>query len=113
MAVSSLHHMDLQPALERLAGLVRPGGVLAVVGHYRPATSGDRALDLVALPANWVVGGVFAVRGRSGRPDDEHMPVMPPSTSLAELRTALAARLPGATLHRGLYWRYLLTWQCR
>ena len=37
-AVSSLHHMPLQAALARLTGLLCPGGVLVVVGHYRPAT---------------------------------------------------------------------------
>jgi hypothetical protein len=37
-AVSSLHHMPLQAALARLTGLLCPGGVLFVVGHYRPAT---------------------------------------------------------------------------
>ncbi len=35
-AVSSLHHMPFEGALERLVGLLRPAGVLVVVGHYRP-----------------------------------------------------------------------------
>jgi len=37
-AVSSLHHMPLQPALGRLAGLVRPGGVLALVSWRLSST---------------------------------------------------------------------------
>lgn len=110
-AVSSLHHMPLQDALERLVGLLRPGGVLVVVGHYRPATSGDRVLELVALPANGAVGAALALRGLSGKPDDEGMPVLPPSTTLTELRAAVATRLPGARLQRGLFWRCLMTWR--
>lgn len=110
-ALSSLHHMPLERALERLAGLLRPGGVLAVVGHYRPATTADRALELVALPANAAVGAALALRRRAGKPDDEGMPVCPPSTTLAEVRAAVTPRLPGATLQRGLFWRYLLTWR--
>ena len=110
IAVSSLHHMPLDDALERLVGLLRPGGVLVVVGHYRPATSGDRVLGLIALPANWVAGAALALRGLSGKPDDEGMPVLPSFTTLAELRAAIAPRLPGARLHRTLFWRYLLTW---
>jgi SAM-dependent methyltransferase len=110
-AVSSLHHMPLEPALNRLADLLRPGGVLVVVGHYRRATLGDRALELVALPANAALGLILALRGRAGKPDDEGMPVLPPSTSLGELRAAARLRLPGAILRRGLYWRYLLTWR--
>ena len=88
--VSSLHHMPLEDALERLVGLLRPGGVLVVVGHYRPATSGDRVLELIALPANGAVGAALALRGLSGKPDDEGMPVLPPSTTLTELRAAIA-----------------------
>lgn len=96
-AISSLHHMPLQPALERLAVLLRPGGVLAVVGHYRPATTADRALELVALPANVAVGAMLALRGRAGKADDDGMPVLPPSISLSELRAALPSQPPGAT----------------
>jgi SAM-dependent methyltransferase len=110
-AVSSLHHMPLEPALARLAGLLRPGGVLAVVGHYRPATVGDRALELVRLPANAAVGAALALRGRAGKPDDDGMPVLPPSTTLADVRATVSEQLPGATLKRGLFWRYLLTWR--
>jgi len=112
-AVSSLHHIPLGDALERLVGLLRPDGVLVVVGHYRPATTGDRLLEMVGLPANGAVGAAPALRGRSGKPDDEHVPVLPPSTTLSELRAAIATRLPGARLRRGLFWRYLMTWRPR
>lgn len=110
-AVSSLHHMPLQPALQRLAELLRPGGVLIVVGHYRLATAGDRALELVRLPANAAVGVALALRGRAGKPDDDGMPVLPPSSTFADVQAAAIALLPGATLRRGLFWRYLLTWR--
>lgn len=110
-AVSSLHHMSLQPALTRLVGLLRPGGVLAVVGHYRPATAADLALEVVRLPANAAVGAALALSGRAGKPDDDEMPVLSPTTTLAEVRAAVDEQLPGATLRRGLFWRYLLTWR--
>jgi len=110
-AVSSVHHMPLEDGIDRLVGLLRPDGVLVVVGRYRPGTSGDRVLELVALAANGAVGAVLAMRGLSGKPDDEGMPVLPPSTTLTELRAAIATRVPGARLQRGLFWRYLMTWR--
>lgn len=110
-AVSSLHHLPLAAAVDRLAHLLRPGGVLAVVGHYRPATLSDHALVLVALQANALAGVGLAARGRAGKPDDYGMPVLPPSTTLREVRVVVDDRLPGARLRRGLYWRYLLTWR--
>jgi SAM-dependent methyltransferase len=35
VAVASLHHLPLRPALELVARLLRPGGVLVIVGLYR------------------------------------------------------------------------------
>ncbi len=112
-AVSSLHHMPLQPALQRFAELLRPGGVLAVVGHYLPAPVSDLGLELIRLPANAAVGAALALRGRAGKPDDNGMPVMVPSTTLADVRAAAQMCLPGARLRRGLFWRYMLTWRSR
>lgn len=110
-AVASLHHLPLRPALARLAGLVRPGGVLAVVGLYRPVTHSDRALGVLALPANAVVGLALALTGRAGRPYDLDMPVRAPRESLAEVAEAAGEVLPGARLRRALFWRYLLVWR--
>lgn len=110
-AVSSLHHMPLRPALGRLAGLVRPAGVLVVIGHYRPDTVSDQLAGLLALPANLVVGALLALRGRSGKPDDAHMPVQPPQASFSEIRAAADELIPGARVRRRLFWRYSLVWR--
>jgi SAM-dependent methyltransferase len=110
-AVSSLHHIPLRPALARLAALVRPGGVLAVVGCYRQAAVGDYLLDVLAVPENLVVGAVLAARGPAGKPHDEDMPVKwPPDTTLADIRTAATELLPGARIRRLLFFRYGLEW---
>ncbi|WP_219418160.1 class I SAM-dependent methyltransferase [Pseudonocardia nigra] len=109
-AVASLHHMPLRPALSRLADLVRPGGTLAVVGLYRQTTLADRAVEVLALPANAAVGAVHLSRGR-GRLADEDMPVQDATTTLADLRAAAADVVPGARLRRRLFWRYTLVWR--
>ncbi|GAA4620262.1 methyltransferase domain-containing protein [Saccharopolyspora hordei] len=110
-AVSSLHHMPLRPALCRLAELVRPGGTLAVVGHYRKETAVDFTLDAVTLPANAVVGAYKAARGRAGKPHDEGMPVKDPTSTLREVCAAAAEVMPGAVLQRRLFWRFTLLWR--
>lgn len=111
VALSSLHHMPLEPALKRLGSLLRPGGVLAVVGHYRPHTATDLALALVGVPANVAVGVGLALRGRAGKPDDLDMPMLVASETLVEIRVTARRRLPGAIVRRALFWRYLLTWR--
>ena len=109
-AVSSLHHLPVRPALQRIGQLLAPGGVLAVVGLARPSTAADVALALAAVPANAAVGVARALQGRAGKHDDDGMPVHDPEISLAEVRAAAAELLPGARIRRGLYWRYLLSW---
>lgn len=108
-AISSLHHLSLHEGIERLGALVRPGGVLVVVGLCRPQTLGDRCLGIAAVVANAAVGAVLAATGRAGTPDEDGMPVQPPAATLAQVRRA-ATVLPGARITRGLYWRYLLLW---
>lgn len=110
-AVSSLHHLPLVPGLRRLAGLVRPGGLLAVVGLYRSASAADYAMDAVALPANAFVGAALAAQGRAGKPDDVRMPVRDPDETFDEIAAAAAAVTPGALVRRRLFFRYSLLWR--
>jgi SAM-dependent methyltransferase len=110
LAVASLHHLPLRPALSRMAALVRPGGVLVVVGLYRPVSASDHAVGLLALPASAAVGVTRAVAGRPGRVD-EGFPVCAAEHGLAEIRDAAGPLMPGSRLRRRLFWRYTLRWR--
>jgi len=103
-AVAVLHHLPLRPALERLRDLLKPGGVLAVVGLYRAQTIADYAIDSVAVPASWIM------RMRRGYFEPPTCKVMPRET-LAELKHACGEVLPGASIQRLLLFRYFLTWR--
>jgi len=48
--VATLHHLPLRLALLRFRYLLRPGGVLAVVGLYRHRTLVDYAFAAAAIP---------------------------------------------------------------
>lgn len=109
-SVSSLHHLPLWPGLCRLAGLVRPGGLLAVVGLYRKATAADWLLEMAAVPANAAMGALLAARGTGGK-QHHGMPVRDPDETLAEIRAAADECTPGAALRRRLFWRYTLVWR--
>jgi SAM-dependent methyltransferase len=111
VAVTSLHHLPLRAGLQRLAGLVRPGGVLAIIGMYRRDTAADQAMEVLALPANAVMGAVLAASGRAGKPHDVGMPIRDPFNTLAEIRAAADEYVPGALLRRRLFWRYSLLWR--
>jgi trans-aconitate methyltransferase len=104
VASASLHHMPLDQAFERVAALLRPGGVLAVPGLFRETSLTDYAVAFVAAPVN----AFYALR----RGDSSSgAPVKSPDRSLQEIREIVSAHLPGSRLRRLLLWRYLLTWQ--
>jgi SAM-dependent methyltransferase len=109
-AVASLHHMPLNPGLARLASLVRPGGVLVVVGLYRIAPA-DYPLEPVTVAANAAMGAALALRGRAGKPHDIDMPIASAQATLADIRAAARALTPGARIRRRLFWRYSLLWR--
>ena len=102
-AIATVHHLSLQPALERFRALLRPGGVLAIIGLYRPATAGDYLLSAAALPMSWIF--------RCTRHYTQvTAPTREPTETLSEIRKVCETVLPGADLRRRLLFRYSLIW---
>ena len=102
--VATLHHLPLSAALERFRYLLRPGGVLAVIGLYRMRSPADYALAAVAKPISWAI--------RRARPQAGiEAPICDPATTLRTIRDACDRLLPGAVLRRRLFFRYSLLWQ--
>jgi 2-polyprenyl-3-methyl-5-hydroxy-6-metoxy-1,4-benzoquinol methylase len=102
---AALHHVeDTRAALRRFAGLVTPGGTLAVVTFVRPSLRNG----LWHLTSWTACGVVNRVRGKW-----EHTaPIKwPPRETLWQLRAHVRALLPGAAVRRLLYGRILITWR--
>jgi len=110
-SVAALHHMDTA-ALERMSGLLRPGGVLAVIGLARGSSLVDVALTVPA-----VIGTRLHLVASSWRrrccPSTEtyRSPVIwPPPVTYRDIRSLAGRLLPQARYRRHLYWRYSLIW---
>ncbi|MER7753926.1 class I SAM-dependent methyltransferase [Kitasatospora sp. NPDC097643] len=103
-SVTAIHHLDFEPALVRMRELLRPGGVLVVVGLAREQSVADWALLVAAAP---LVRAVKVLR-RAGGP--EGMPVAEARMSYAEVRAAARRLLPGVRYRRHVLRRYSLTW---
>ncbi|MBV9311630.1 MAG: class I SAM-dependent methyltransferase [Solirubrobacterales bacterium] len=102
-AVASLHHMNAETALVHIKGLLRPRGVLAVIGLARSSPS-DWPVDVAAMvPHRLRRLGVHYWHQRSP-------PVWSPPESYASIRQVTARLLPDARFQRRLYWRYTLLW---
>lgn len=103
-ASASLHHMPFDRTLEKMVSLLRPGGVLAVLGLFREVGLTDLGVALIAVPVN----AFYALRCKSS---PYKAPIRPVDMSLQEIRQRVSSILPDAHLRRLLLWRYLLTWQ--
>jgi SAM-dependent methyltransferase len=113
-SIASLHHMDAEPALGRMRDLLRPGGVLAVIGLARGISPAGIGLAGPAVAGNQLhrAASAHQRRGVSGRPGAAYQPpvIWPPPLSYRDTRRLAARVLPGARYRRRLYWRYSLIW---
>jgi SAM-dependent methyltransferase len=103
-AVATLHHLPLEPALNRLRNLLRPGGVLAVIGLYRINTVQDVAFAIAGKPVSWILR-------HSRHCADVNAPLQEPKETLKEIQAACDMLLPGNQLRRHLLFRYSVVWQ--
>jgi len=105
-SVAALHHMDAETGLTRMAGLVRPGGSLVVVGLTRSRQLGDFALDIAGTAATRIHTHIL----RKRHWEHSAPKVWPPPLSYVELRRIAGRVLPGVEYRRHVLWRYSLVW---
>lgn len=110
-AMASLHHMDAPAALERMRDLLRPGGLLAIVGLARGSSPVDLALTVpAAIGAR--LHSVTTLRSQAPELDSYSAPICwPPPASYRQMRRLAHQLLPAVRYRRHLYWRYSLTWR--
>jgi SAM-dependent methyltransferase len=108
--VAVLHHMPLRPTLRDLCDCLAPGGRLVVVGCFREAGVADVVASLPAVVANPLVGLAKHPARAAAVPVHMTAPTADPRETLAEIRAAAAAELPGARIRRRLFWRYSLVY---
>jgi SAM-dependent methyltransferase len=113
-SVASLHHMDAEAALRRMSDLVRPGGVLAIVGLARGVSPADLGLLVPAVAGTrlHLAAGAWQRRSAPAGPARAYQPpiVWPPPMTYRDMRRLAARILPAARYRRHLYWRYSLVW---
>lgn len=104
LANAMFHHLpDTRAAMHRLSQLVRPGGMLAVVGFPRAEWR-----DLPWAITSTILRGVtIQVRGKWQHTAPQ---VWPPRDSIREVRQAAREILPGSAVRLLLLGRYVLTW---
>jgi SAM-dependent methyltransferase len=113
-SIAVLHHMDAVAALPRMAELLQPGGVLAVVGLARGPSPAGLFLTIPAVAgsrAHRITGARPRCRA-AAEPGAASQPpiVWPPPLTYRQARQLAGHLLPGVRYRHHLYWRYSLTW---
>lgn len=108
--VAVLHHLPLGMGIEAARAAVEPGGRLVIVGVYREEPR-DALFSVISLLLNPIIG-LLRHPQRAGRlPPGMSAPAVPATETYEQIRNALQAVLPGLKIRRGLFWRYVATWQ--
>lgn len=114
--LASIHHMPFG-TVAALRDALAPGGVLVILGCYPEKTRFDWAWSLAAVPVNAVARLTVAVKdsfrpaaASTGR-GQVKAPVSQPTMPLLQIRREAAVLLPGCSIRRLLFWRYLLAFR--
>jgi 2-polyprenyl-3-methyl-5-hydroxy-6-metoxy-1,4-benzoquinol methylase len=105
--VAVLHHLPFRAALVKTAALLRPGGVLLVLGLDRsPSLSHYVTTGAVAA----LISGWYRAIHQSA---PVGAPIAEPQMTLREVRDECASLLPGVVIRRHALLRYSLIWTKR
>jgi len=102
-SIAALHHMDASAALTRMRSLLRPGGVIAILGLAGSAPLRDAPFELAAAVAH-------RAHLRTKTYWEHPSPKEFTAPSYAQIRRIAAHVLPGSQFRRHLLWRYSLIW---
>ncbi len=102
---ATLHHVDAGNALSRIRDLLKPGGVLCVVGCARSRLPRDIPIELAGTVAHR-----FHLL-RKGYWQHPSPTVWPPPETYSGMRRIASEILPGVRFRRHVLWRYSLTWR--
>ncbi|MGZ8176610.1 class I SAM-dependent methyltransferase [Williamsia sp. SKLECPSW1] len=103
-SVAALHHMPAARGLRRLAGLVRPGGTLVVVGCAASNRWWEKPVDAVSFAGGAVMAATHPLW------DHAAPTVWPPPVTYTQMRRLARTMLPGARFRRHLLFRYSIVW---
>jgi 2-polyprenyl-3-methyl-5-hydroxy-6-metoxy-1,4-benzoquinol methylase len=102
--VAVLHHLPFRETLVKAAGLLRPGGVLLVLGLDRSPTFSHYLIT--GAVATLISGWYRAVHPYA----PVTAPIAEPQMTLREIAEEAASLLPGAVIRRHALLRYSLIW---
>ena len=116
VSITTMHHLPLGPTLRKMRDALRPGGALLLLDLYRAWSVADYLASALAFPAGMALrlvktGGLSNPQSHALRRAWEEHGTTDVYPTLAEVRGACEAELPGAAVRRHLLWRYSVLWR--
>jgi 2-polyprenyl-3-methyl-5-hydroxy-6-metoxy-1,4-benzoquinol methylase len=108
VSIASLHHMDLEIALNRMKLLLRPSGKLLILGLYKETTILDYTYSAISVPLNLVYLNCYSTTNLTSTLE---APTTSAQLSLKQIKSIANSLLPNCKIQRHLFWRYSLIWQ--
>jgi 2-polyprenyl-3-methyl-5-hydroxy-6-metoxy-1,4-benzoquinol methylase len=102
--VASIHHMDLRASLVKARDSLKPSGEIAVVGCSANKTVRDWVWAVMCVPAARLGSWLHS------ETRDVGVMVKDPPDGFDDIRRVAHDLLPGVSIRRALYYRYLLRW---
>jgi ubiquinone/menaquinone biosynthesis C-methylase UbiE len=114
VSISTLHHLPLAETLEKMKGLLKPGGVLIVQDLVADDGLIDMCRSVIAKPVSLSLR--FLKTGRFFPPKElrvawEEHGKTERYLTIDEVKEARECHLPGAHVRRHLMWRYTIVWR--
>lgn len=115
VSTATAHHLPFNWLLDFAAAKLRPGGILVILDLVKAESLWDKLYWGFAAVPNLILN---LIKNRRPHKDDpvsaavwkqhgEHDVYM----TLREIKALTSEHLPGATVRRRLFWRYLLHWK--
>jgi ubiquinone/menaquinone biosynthesis C-methylase UbiE len=112
-SLNTLHHVDPVLALQAMRGALRPGGTLLLADILDRSGARHLPINLVASIVRLVRSAVLERRTQRGALHAAYRRhgCGESHPTLAEVRSLVAAELPGAVVRGHLLWRYTVVWR--
>lgn len=105
--VASIHHMNMEIALEKAKHLLNKEGVILIVGISKPTNIIDWSIDIGRIIPCKIISSLKKMRTC----EDLNIKVNYRYDSLSNIKKVFKRIIPNYKLKYGLYYRYLLYWK--
>jgi len=105
--IASIHHMDMTVALNKAKSILRPDGMILIVGLAKPSNFFDWVVEAFRV----IPCAIMSKNRHMQSSEENHIPVSYHFPEMKEIRASADILLPTAKIKYGLFYRYLLLWK--